>query len=172
MNAPWTIRLLAAANNECGDLFTRLTEDLFFASRAERLNARLNKRRRNRRSPQRRSPGAQERLSCRWAIGRSGGNELLYGSTITEVGAANMKLEIDVDLPREILDQIPSAELAKLCETEIVLRLYSERKLAAVEAARLLGLTRIRFLDLLRERGVGFLVDLDDEDFRQLDTLR
>jgi predicted HTH domain antitoxin len=83
----------------------------------------------------------------------------------------NVKLEIEVDLPREILDQIPSAELGKLCETEIVLRLYSERKLAAAEAARLLGLTRIRFLDLLRERGVGFLVDLDDEDFRQLDAL-
>ena len=83
-----------------------------------------------------------------------------------------MKLEIDVDLPREILDQIPSAELGRLCETEIVLRLYSERKLAAAEAARLLSLTRIRFLDLLRERGVGFLVDLDDEDSRQLDALR
>jgi predicted HTH domain antitoxin len=83
-----------------------------------------------------------------------------------------VKLEIDVDLPREILDQIPSAELGRLCETEIVLRLYSERKLAAAEAARLLSLTRIRFLDLLRERGVGFLVDLDDEDSRQLDALR
>ena len=83
-----------------------------------------------------------------------------------------MKLEIDVDLPREILDQIPSADLGKLCQTEIVLRLYSERKLATSEAARLLGLTRIQFLDLLRERGVGFLVELDEEDFRQLQNLR
>jgi hypothetical protein len=88
------------------------------------------------------------------------------------VRLSRRRRQIDADLPREILDQIPSAELGKLCETEIVLRLYSERKLAAAESARLLGLTRIRFLDLLRERGVGFLVDLDDEDFRQLDALR
>jgi predicted HTH domain antitoxin len=83
-----------------------------------------------------------------------------------------VKLEIDVDLPRDILDQIRAEDLGKLCQTEIVLRLYSEKKLAAAEAARLLGLTRIRFLDLLRERGVGLLVELDEEDFRQLDKLR
>ena len=83
-----------------------------------------------------------------------------------------MKLEIDIDLPREVIDQIPPADLGRLRQTEIVLRLYSEQKLAAAEAARLLGLTRIRFLDLLRERGVGFLVELDDEDFLQVDVLR
>ena len=83
-----------------------------------------------------------------------------------------MKLEIEVDLPQEILKLIPSADLGKLCRTEIVSRLYSETKLAPAEAGRLLGLSRIQFLDLLRERGVGFLVELDDEDFRQLDDLR
>jgi hypothetical protein len=83
-----------------------------------------------------------------------------------------MKLEIDVDLPRGVLDQIPADELGKLCGTEIVLRLYSERKLAPAQAAKLLGLSRIRFLDLLRARGVGFLVDLEEEDFRQIRELR
>ncbi len=83
-----------------------------------------------------------------------------------------MKLEIDIDLPRQVLDQIPSADLSRLCQTEIVLRLYAAAKLAASEAARLLGLTRIQFLELLRQRGVGFLVELDGEDFRQLEDLR
>ena len=91
---------------------------------------------------------------------------------IVAEGTADVKLEIDIDLPREVIDQIPPADLGRLCQTEIVLRLYSEQKLAAAEAARLLGLTRIRFLDLLRERGVGFLVELDDEDFLQVDVLR
>jgi predicted HTH domain antitoxin len=85
---------------------------------------------------------------------------------------SRMKLEIDVDLPREILEGIPPAELAQLFRTEVVLRLYAEQKLAPVEAADLLGLSRIEFLDLLRERGVGFLVELEEEDFRQLDELR
>jgi len=83
-----------------------------------------------------------------------------------------VKLEIDIDLPREILEQIPAPDLGKLCRTEIVLRLYSEGKLAPVQGAALVGLSRIQFLDLLRERGVGFRVDLDEEDFRQLDELR
>jgi predicted HTH domain antitoxin len=83
-----------------------------------------------------------------------------------------VKLEIDVDLPREVLDQIPSADLGNLCRVEIVLRLYSEQKLAPVEAANLLSLSRIQFLDLLRERGVGFLAELEDEDFRQIESLR
>lgn len=88
------------------------------------------------------------------------------------LGAVRVKLEIDVDLPREILDQIPRGDLGKLCRTEIVLRLYGEQKLAPAQAAHLLGLSRIQFLDLLRERGVGFQVELDDEDFRQLEDLR
>lgn len=36
----------------------------------------------------------------------------------------------------------------------------------------MLGLTRIQFLDLLRTSGVGFRVELDDEDFRQIRQLR
>ena len=36
------------------------------------------------------------------------------------------------------------------------------------EAAEMLGLTRIEFLGLLRLAGVGFEVDLDEEDFEQL----
>lgn len=83
-----------------------------------------------------------------------------------------MKLEIDLDLPPEMLQQIPAADLSTLCRTEVVLRLYGEQKLAPADAARLLGLTRIQFLDLLRQRGTGFLVELDEQDFRQLDQLR
>jgi predicted HTH domain antitoxin len=83
-----------------------------------------------------------------------------------------VKLEIEVDLPQEVLAQIPASELGKLCGTEVVLRLYGEHKLALAESAKLLALSRIEFLDLLRERGVGFQVEMDDEDFRQIRELR
>lgn len=96
----------------------------------------------------------------------------IRGGIMIAVGLPTVKLEIEVDLPREVLAQIPARELGKLCGTEIVLRLYGERKLAPAEAAKLLGLPRIQFLDLLRERGVGFQVELDDEDFRQIRELR
>ena len=36
------------------------------------------------------------------------------------------------------------------------------------EAAEMLGLTRIQFLDFLRRTGLGFQVELDDEDFAQI----
>ena len=83
-----------------------------------------------------------------------------------------MKLEIEVDLPRDVLDQVPPEDLQKLCRTEIILRLYGEEKIAARDAAHLLGLSRIQFLDLLRQRGMGFLVELDEEDFKQIQSLR
>ena len=41
-------------------------------------------------------------------------------------------------------------------------------RLTTGEASDILGLTRIQFLDLLRRTGVGFHVDLDDDDFAQL----
>jgi len=83
-----------------------------------------------------------------------------------------VKLEIEVDLPREVVDQVPPEDLQRLCRTEIVLRLYADEKIATSDAARLLGLTRIRFLDLLRQRGIGLLVELDEEDFWQIENLR
>ena len=83
-----------------------------------------------------------------------------------------MKLEINVDLPPELLDQIPAGDLSNLCRTEIVIHLYAEGKLSAGAAAEFAGLTRLQFLDLLRERGVGFLVELDPDDFRQIDDIR
>jgi hypothetical protein len=43
MNAPTTIRLLAAANNERGDLFTRLVRDLFFALAYDDLRLNVHK---------------------------------------------------------------------------------------------------------------------------------
>ena len=43
MNAPSTIRLLAAENNERGDLFTRLVKDLFFAQGYDNLRFDVHK---------------------------------------------------------------------------------------------------------------------------------
>ena len=104
--------------------------------------------------------------------GGSGSYIFIYSGILVLQGPVNVKLEIDIDLPSQILGQIPADELGQLCRTEIVLRLYSEDKLAPAEAAKLLRLSRIQFLDLLRERGVGFRVELDDEDFRQIRELR
>ena len=79
-----------------------------------------------------------------------------------------MKLAFEFEVPDGAVDQSTEAELVRSVKEQAVLRLYSEQRITTGEAAEMLGLTRIEFLDLLRRTGVGFLVELDDEDFEQL----
>ncbi len=60
------------------------------------------------------------------------------------------------------------ADLVQSVKEQTVLKLYAEQRITTGEAAEMLGLTRIQFLDLLRTSGVGFRVELDEEDFRQI----
>ena len=79
-----------------------------------------------------------------------------------------MKLAFEIEVPDGAVDKSAEAELVRSVKEQTVLKLYSERRVSAGEAAEMLGLTRIELLDLLGRTGVGFLVELDDEDFAQL----
>ena len=79
-----------------------------------------------------------------------------------------MKLEIEIEVPDGAVDENAEAELVRSVKEQAALKLYSEKRLTTGEAAQMLGLTRLQFLDLLRRTGVGFQVELDDEDFAQI----
>ncbi len=79
-----------------------------------------------------------------------------------------MKLAFEIEVPDGALDESAEAELLRSVKERTVLTLYSEQRITTGEAAEMLGLTRIEFFDLLRRTGVGFLVELDEEDFEQL----
>jgi predicted HTH domain antitoxin len=79
-----------------------------------------------------------------------------------------MKLAFELDLPEGAVDHSAQAELVRTIKEQTVLKLYSDDRVTTGEAAEILGLTRLQFLDLLRTSGVGFRVELDDEDFRQI----
>ena len=79
-----------------------------------------------------------------------------------------MKLAFELELPDGAVDQTAEAELVRSVKEQTALKLYSEQRVTTGEAAEMLGLTRIEFLDLLRRSGVGFQVELDDEDFQML----
>jgi predicted HTH domain antitoxin len=79
-----------------------------------------------------------------------------------------MKLAFELDVPDGAVDKSAEAELVRSVKEQTVLKLYSEQRVTTGEAAGMLGLTRIEFLDLLRCTGVGFQVELDDEDFVML----
>ena len=76
-----------------------------------------------------------------------------------------MKLEIELEVPDGAVDKRAEAELIRSVKEQTVLKLYSDDRVTVGEAAEMLGLTRIQFLDLLRQTGLGFHVELDDEDF-------
>ena len=79
-----------------------------------------------------------------------------------------MKLAFELDIPEGAVDKSTEAELVRSVREQTVLKLYSEQRITTGEAAEMLGLTRIEFLDVLGRTGVGFQVDLDDEDFATL----
>lgn len=79
-----------------------------------------------------------------------------------------MKLAFELELPDGAVDQSAEAELVRSVKEQTALKLYSEQRVTTGEAAEMLGLTRIEFLDLLRRSGIAFQVELDDEDFQML----
>ncbi len=79
-----------------------------------------------------------------------------------------MKLAFEMEIPDGAVDPSGEKELVRSVKEQTVLKLYSDQRVTSGEAAELLGLGRIEFLDLLRRSGVGFLVELDEEDFAQL----
>ena len=79
-----------------------------------------------------------------------------------------MRLEIELEVPEGAFDKSAEAEFIRSIKEQTVLKLYADGRVATGEAATMLGLTRIQFLDLLGRTGVGFRVELDEEDFEQI----
>jgi len=79
-----------------------------------------------------------------------------------------MKLAFELEVPDGAVDKRAEADLVRSVKEQTVLKLYSEQRITTGEGAEMLGQTRIEFLDLLGSSGVGFLVELDEEDFEQL----
>ena len=71
-----------------------------------------------------------------------------------------MKLEIDLDVPEGIIDET----FEKVVREDAILRLFSERKIPAGHATRLLGLTRMQFMDFIQSRNIPY-VDYTVEDW-------
>jgi predicted HTH domain antitoxin len=79
-----------------------------------------------------------------------------------------MKLAFELELPDGAVDKASEAQLVRSVKEQTVLKLYSEDRVTTGEAAELLGLPRIAFLDLLRSSGVGYNGELDEDDFKTL----
>ena len=74
-----------------------------------------------------------------------------------------MKLQIEVDVAE---DSVNRAQLEEHLRKEAILELFAERKIAAGKAARALGLERVAFMELLKQRGVPYVI-YTSEDFAE-----
>jgi predicted HTH domain antitoxin len=79
-----------------------------------------------------------------------------------------MKIAFELEVPDGALDKNAQAELLRSAKEQTVLKLYADDLVTTGEAAAMLSLTRIQFLDLLQKSGVGFRVELDEQDFQML----
>ena len=79
-----------------------------------------------------------------------------------------MKIAFELEVPDGTLDKNAEAELVRSAKEQTVLKLYADDLVTTGEAAAMLGLTRIQLLDLLQKSGVGFRVELDEQDFQML----
>jgi predicted HTH domain antitoxin len=67
-----------------------------------------------------------------------------------------VKIELDLPISEGALDDGAKDRLRHDAREAAVLRLFAERRISSVTAARELGLTRIQFMELARQRGVPY----------------
>jgi len=66
-----------------------------------------------------------------------------------------MKLEIEVNVDDNAADK---AELQEHLRREAILSLFAARRITAGKAAQELGLERVPFMELLRQRGIPYII--------------
>jgi len=80
-----------------------------------------------------------------------------------------MKLEIEVNVA---VDDADMAELQEHLRKEAILALFADRKITAGNAARELGLGRLAFMELLKRRGIPYVLYIAEDweaDARAID---
>jgi predicted HTH domain antitoxin len=71
-----------------------------------------------------------------------------------------MKLQIELDIAEELVDR---HRLEEHLRKEAILNLFAEREIPAGRAARELGLGKVEFMELLKKRGIPYVVYTADD---------
>jgi predicted HTH domain antitoxin len=66
-----------------------------------------------------------------------------------------MKLEVEINVAEGTVDK---NELQERVRKEAILALFSDRKIPAGQAAHDLGLGRLDFMELLKQRGIPYVI--------------
>jgi predicted HTH domain antitoxin len=71
-----------------------------------------------------------------------------------------MKLEVEINVAEGTIDK---HELGERVRKEAILALFADRKIPAGQAARDLGLGRLEFMELLKQRGIPYVIYTVDD---------
>ena len=82
-----------------------------------------------------------------------------------------MRLKLEWEIPGQQPDEIFLEELAVAVKLETAVRLFAQRRISSGYAAVLLGIPRIVFLDIVRERQVPLFEFGDGELQSEVDSL-
>ncbi len=82
-----------------------------------------------------------------------------------------MQLRFEWEIPGLELDEAFVQDLAAAAKLETAVRLFAERRISSGYAAGLLGISRIAFLDIVRERHVPLFEFREGELQNELDSL-
>ena len=83
-----------------------------------------------------------------------------------------MKLEIEVNIADDVADKV---QLQERLRREAILALFADRKITAGKAAHELGLERLAFMQLLKQRGIPDVIYTAEDweaDARAIDELK
>jgi predicted HTH domain antitoxin len=82
------------------------------------------------------------------------------------MGVMTTKIHLEMELPEGLVDTALEEELRKSFREETALRLFREGKISSGFAAHLIGIPRVQFLHLLRQRGIPF-IQYTAEDYHE-----
>lgn len=78
---------------------------------------------------------------------------------------------LEIRLSRPLLDLgISREDIQQRIQEWLVLSLFTEQRISSGKAARLLGMSRLDFLALLRKRGIAYLDYSQDEWAEEVET--
>ena len=89
-----------------------------------------------------------------WSLVEPGGSRQLH-FYLQRYNKDAMKLEIEVNVADDAADKV---ELQEHLRKEAILALFADRKITAGKAAHELGLERLAFMELLRHRGIPYVI--------------
>ena len=83
-------------------------------------------------------------------------------------------ITVELELSRDLLGalRIPEHELEPELRRLIALGLFREERLSSGTAAKLLGLSKARFVDLLDRHGIAYFTETPEELEAQMEALR